>query len=274
MLTLPPGLMEAHFMRSGVDVARTAVACGLSVMGSWVELIASTSAPIDAFCLWHGNTSSSGAYINYNAEIGVGAAASEVVVVPTFQVGQLQDNVGVGRSPFWFPVPRIPAGSRIAARGACTNFGATVDLGLDGFRAGPEGSPYPRGGIEQITSVSSCLGPAVTPGVSNAFGTIVQIHSSTPSRYAALIWGIANSNSAAAARNYVMRIYAGAASSEVKIADVAFVQSTAERVDYDSDRLILLGRPIPKGTRISVAIATSSGTAPDTLYPIILGVRG
>lgn len=117
--------------------ATTATSRGTSVdpgavantKGSWVQLSAATTHPIRWMFLHIGNqgniTRTDGTYL---VDIGVGAAASESVIVPNLMF--MIDDAADEPVPSYigpFPVS-IPTGSRLAVRGACTITDATDRL--------------------------------------------------------------------------------------------------------------------------------------------------
>jgi hypothetical protein len=116
-----------------VDAGSTA-----NTKSAWTEIVASTTAPIKLLYLLYGPESSTahggGGESTSLVDIGVGAAASEVVVLANLAVSRQRPYVPHVLGPI--PVD-IPAGSRIAVRAQCSS---TVDdhyqlgigiLGLD-----------------------------------------------------------------------------------------------------------------------------------------------
>jgi len=104
-----------HSMPATVDegVLITASA-STNTKGSWTELIASTT--YDSFGFWLKFTASFTAATieDILADIGIGAAASEVVLMPNLMVGARADTQNFGGLIF---IPLfIPKGTRVAAR--------------------------------------------------------------------------------------------------------------------------------------------------------------
>lgn len=109
----------------------TTVTVGFSgAKGSWVELTASTSRPMKSFYLRLGNDHASGPAAVYALDIGVGAAASETVIladVPLVQNSNPQSLTPQYLGPFFVD---IPEGTRIAARAATDVGSGNVDFDI------------------------------------------------------------------------------------------------------------------------------------------------
>lgn len=128
------GIGRSHCVTYG---ATTATSRGTSIdpggsantKGSWVQLSAATTHPIRWMLLHLGNQANSARTdATYVVDIGVGAAASESVIVANlmFMIDDAYDEpVPAYIGPF--PVS-IPTGSRLAARAACTITDATDRL--------------------------------------------------------------------------------------------------------------------------------------------------
>jgi hypothetical protein len=88
--------------------------------GAWGQVVASTDVPIRALIpvVLNGNAAYSDA--DWLIDIGVGAAAAEVVLVPNLPAGSSAAADLVTPST-WPPIPvDVPAGTRIAARSQCS----------------------------------------------------------------------------------------------------------------------------------------------------------
>lgn len=108
------GAVTASSVGTSVDPGGTA-----NTKGAWAPLIAATTIPYRWVCVSIGHTNVLGANTSWTVDIGIGAASSEVVVVPDLAVygGSVGDaNPAVG---LCFPLS-IPAGTRIAARAQCS----------------------------------------------------------------------------------------------------------------------------------------------------------
>jgi hypothetical protein len=119
--TLTDNILPTTGESSGVAVV--AVTAGNGSKGSYAQLIASTAARSRHLIISLLTT----AVTLFAVDIGVGAAASEVVVIPNILV---QMTTAVGAETFIIEVPfDIALGSRIAAR-AQSSAANTINVGL------------------------------------------------------------------------------------------------------------------------------------------------
>jgi len=99
----------------GTLVAPSAVA---GTKGSWVQLTSSTSTRIDALMVMtQGSTSNQTAGI-YTVDIGIGAAASETIIVPDYMARFSSGEEQLAVNPLIPLSFNIPSGVRLAARAA------------------------------------------------------------------------------------------------------------------------------------------------------------
>ncbi|MCE9561874.1 MAG: hypothetical protein K8U57_07455 [Planctomycetes bacterium] len=106
---------------AGTASTGTAVDPGTSAntKGAWTQLSASTNYPWRGLLVSFASGSTSGATVSYLADVGIGGAGSEQVIVDNMQLAKNSSN-GLGPSWWgWFPCD-IPAGTRVAARCQCT----------------------------------------------------------------------------------------------------------------------------------------------------------
>lgn len=134
--------------------------------GAWSELIASTAE--DSYGVWVflQGLAISATDTSCLVDIGLGAAASEVVVIPNIDAGTA-DFANRGAKYFFFPI-FIPSGQRIAARAqaAMVSDLVTVAITLEKRNAYPD--VYAR--VTDYGAVTaSSRGTLVTAGL-NAFG--------------------------------------------------------------------------------------------------------
>ena len=104
----------------------TAVDAGASVntKGSWVELTASTSAAAGWLVINVQPPPSMTGSASFLIDIGTGAGGAETVIIPDVFIVPMISGDGIWPAAFHFPVA-IAAGTRIAARAACSSNGAT-----------------------------------------------------------------------------------------------------------------------------------------------------
>lgn len=123
MLFVPYGA-NSFAVRQSNNSARPSATQGTSVTpavgskGSWVTLIASLNFDTYGLLICINNNSASAASRNSAMDIGIGAAASEVVLIPNLIAG---NAAGYTSGGLWYYFPIfIPAGTRIAARAQST----------------------------------------------------------------------------------------------------------------------------------------------------------
>lgn len=93
--------------------------------GAWAQLIASTVREAKGFTLLGWGDTSSSSSVRFHADVGVGAAGSEQIVLADVALAQEGFRVGLRGTPIgpiWTP---IPAGSRIAVRAQCSSAAAS-----------------------------------------------------------------------------------------------------------------------------------------------------
>lgn len=126
------GFSTATSLGTSIDPGATA-----NTKGAWVQITGSTTYDLAGFFLGLDGTSQTPGSATYffNVDVGVGAAGSEVVVLPDFSFVMTMTNaprrsLRPSYTPF-LPI-QVPAGSRIAVRAQCTGasspsrlFGAT-----------------------------------------------------------------------------------------------------------------------------------------------------
>lgn len=120
MLLVPGGAfsfgnVERNYTRAGSGVG-TAVTPVVGSKGAWAQAIASLSGDTYGLMITIHNSATSAANRTYAVDIGVGAAGSEVVIIPDLigSSAAAYGSVGGGHH-YYFPI-FIPAGSRVAVR--------------------------------------------------------------------------------------------------------------------------------------------------------------
>lgn len=119
------GFLEASGVDT-LDTSGTAVDPGVTAntKGSWVELVAATTRTYRQVTLALLKTAALSSTLGWLVDIGVGAAGSEVVVVPDLMAGAYQFGNYITPAMATRPV-NIPAGSRVAVRAQSTSTNAT-----------------------------------------------------------------------------------------------------------------------------------------------------
>ena len=121
MLFVPNGANSFGLIQSSVGTTRINAAQGTSVTpavgskGAWAQVIASLTDEVYGLLININSNFGSAASRNSVIDIGVGAAASELVLIPNLIAGNAITYNAGGGLWYYFPVS-IPAGTRIAVR--------------------------------------------------------------------------------------------------------------------------------------------------------------
>jgi hypothetical protein len=224
--------------------------------GSWVELSASTSE--DANMLLFGVTAAtfvSGTNTSTLIQIGIGPAASEVVIVDWFNGGSL--NMTAPNAYPFVPLPvEIPAGSRLVCRVQSLVASKTVDVGVLTWWDDNLGFAAPK----KIVSIGADT--ATSSGVTlGGIGVWTEIVASTTEPYRALVMSPTLNTATAATATIVTDVGIGAAAAEVVIGSATIYSNTTEIIGvagwYRVPELVV-PRFIPQGTRLSCRLATAN----------------
>lgn len=251
-------LMRASSAISYVSVTASAT---IHTKGAWSELVASTPFAVTMVVVSAQGMSTSTAATDGLLDIGIGAAASETVLIPDLGVGFC--SVTRQEQKRWtFPVA-IPAGTRIAARLqsliASDICNVSVDLyGGETFDGTPYGATVDALGVDAATS----KGVAATSGTTNVFGSWVQLIASTTRPYRFL--GVAvggNASAGLSTADNLVEIGVGAAASETVLAAFSFISTSTEIVlPFPPEWVSPRGFSIPAESRIAARISSSIAT--------------
>lgn len=246
------GAYENDGVRTADSLLTTVTASASAhTKGAWVELVASTlgGSSMTVFCA---HNSVAGDYL---LDIGIGAAGSEVVIVPNLHLFG-----GIDLTEVSIPIPlSIPRGARIAARAQCQASGSrTIRCGVAIHRGG-----YASSGLSMMTAygivTASSRGTSCDPGAVANTKTTVEIASSTGRPIRSLIVSICPSEAGltlASWAGWVFDVQVGAASSEVVVIPNLHVRASST---IDNPRHTYIGPlpcAIPAGSRLSVAVQT------------------
>lgn len=231
--------------------------------GSWVQLVASSAANADGIILITGQSTAD----SYLLDIGVGAAASESVVVSNVPVHERASSYIVGT--YFIPVS-IPAGSRVSAR--CQAGGSGSLLRLIGYLVTttvPISSATTIATYGDVTA--SSRGTQIDPGgVANTKGSWVEITSSLSADVKFIVPMFANLNGARATYNFLVDIGTGGEGGEsVVIADL-YLGSTADNDELTPQAYPPLPVTIASGTRVAVRAQCNGTDATDRLIDFIM----
>lgn len=248
----------------------TATAGGVAHMkGAWTEVISATTEPYTMVSLCIDSPTGSNT-IDTSAllDIGVGAALSEVVVVPNLPVGYISvGNNIVYRFPLY-----ISKGSRVAIRTQAAVALQTVGV-VFVFGQLPDKGPSPSRVVAMGVSTATSQGVAVSvPGATNTKGSWTEIIAATAEPFAGLLIGMQGaSDTALGNHDCLLDIGIGAAGSEVVILpDMAFRASTNEGFRQGVPGANYVRRHIPAGARLAARWATvnTSNSIDVSLYGV------
>lgn len=265
-----PGIPAAGcFVESDAYVAVTPNATA-NVEGGWVEIIAATDFEA-SFVVVTVSQNIQSAIHDYLVDIGIGAAASEKILIPDLHVSAY----GVAATNYtWnvyeFPLA-VPKGSRISARaqssGGANGLHVSVHLFGGGFL-----SPAPLGVVEAWGSSSADSGgTSIDPGGTiNTKGAWVQLTAATA--FDIHVLGVALGNQRNTGRTFCdwkIDIGIGAAASEKGLVlDLPLrAQTGADNVHPTTYPLLPVS--IPKGSRVSARAECTISDATDRLFDII-----
>jgi hypothetical protein len=228
--------------------------------GSWTQLIASTSHAAETLVVTIlPGTAQSGQNRSTQLDIGIGAAASETVLIPDIQVGHT-----LNLTSFVFPIS-VAAGTRISARCRSATASQTVGVLLSLRQAGDH-SAAPTTATAYGVNAAASQGTTLTiAGAINTESAWTEISASTAddiSRMVVTLGAAGGTTLADAAGN--VDIGYGASSSEVEVVtDIPYEMSSAEQIRP------MVAFPysvtIPAGSRLVArykATVVGSGTTP------------
>ena len=186
MIPARPGFLDTQASTTTTSSAGTTITASATphTKGNWTQLIANTGARSLGILIALDNTAVAATATNMLLDIGIGAAASETVLIPDLAAGFiLNENASNTFAAYYFPI-FIPSGVRLSARCQALIASDTVSCRIHLFQR-PQGAGWvgTRVTAYGVTSASS-LGTAVTHG-NNAYGTAAVISASTtnPIRY-------------------------------------------------------------------------------------------
>lgn len=225
--------------------------------GAWTELLASIEAPGSWLHVTLLNASASRSLV----DIGIGAAASEVVLIPDLYHEVNSANAQNAPRSYLLPVA-VPSGARLVARTQSTNASQAIYVNAHVVSRALT-SPMPLGQVEALgIDVANTRGVVIDPGASaNTDSAWSQLIAATGFAYRWLMIGIGHSSGVvAAAATWLVDIAIGGAGAEVVVVpDILVGGSTAN--DLPLPGSVSLPVAIPAGTRVAARARCSLGTA-------------
>ena len=155
---------------------------------AWTQVFSATNFEITELDVLMVNTGTSGAQSDALVDIGIGAAASEVVIVPNILAGWRQNlQAGVPSSGLRFPV-YIPAGTRVAVRAQSLETSKTINTVIVARGGASQPSTGQYAGVDAIgVTTASSQGTSHTAGNTGSFSAWASVGSVTTRDYRAVL---------------------------------------------------------------------------------------
>lgn len=239
----------------------------INTKGAWAELVAATSLESFGFWLSYSDVFITATNTSMLVDIGIGAAGSEVVIVPDINCAGAER--GLGKQTFW-PL-FVPAGVHIAARTQAVIASDTVNVRIFLLQSPQTFDPYifntcTAYGVDATNSRGTSYTPHATAFTKGSWAQ-VSASSSRDHRAWQVIVDPLGSTALTGAALYV-DIGAGAAASEQVVSpDSYFVSSVQEIVDGPVVPVPAYC-PVASGTRIAVR-GSASGASMSALGAIV-----
>lgn len=260
-----PSAWETLGATTSGSTGTTVTSGGANTKGSWAQVDASLDAAC-ALLVVAIRMQSSGGHSIF-VDIGVGAAASESVVIPNLHVA------GSAQDVHYFAIPvAIPAGSRIAARSQCSS--ATQDCFVMAYAqtAGPLTSP-PSTVVTYGAETGDTTGISLDAGGSvNTKGSWTTITASTTAAINALAVNFGGQrNTSRTNTGMLVDIATGGSGSEVVLLSNIFIgtSGSAEQIAPMCTPPFVVPT-IPSGTRLAARVQANTTDASDRLIDVIL----
>ena len=237
--------------------------------GAWAELIASTGDAYDGLVLSCDSTFAGSVDSARLLDVGIGAAASEVVIVPELDVGGWL----LAQSQHIILPVHIPKGSRVALRCQGVQISDADVIYFGGYLRAENGRRSPSSLVAMGTSTSTSTGTTLTtPGAANTKGAWTQITASTPQAFRAILVQVtlAAGTTTIPASNLKVDVAVGASGTEsVIVANMNMRSSTIEAIS-DGVPQTTVPVHIPAGSRLAMRYQAQDTSVP--LAGSIIGV--
>lgn len=262
---------NAGYVAGSTNGTAVTAAGSADTKGSWAELISSTSesAVMIVVHIMHGTPSGSGN--DFLIDIGVGAAASEEIIVSNLIGSRPTTITGSAESKqYAFPI-NISKGSRIAARIQCSNasFVANVTVGL---MAGSFSSASPAANVVAFGDNTGDSGGTLIVPAQNSKGSWAElVASSDEIKGFSLGFGTAGNTNMTTLRN-AYDIAVGSAGNEEIILHDYIIRATDQEIIAPSSSNYY-GISVAEGERISARASSSSSNTDRNLDLVLYGVK-
>jgi hypothetical protein len=244
-------------------------AVGTNTKGSYVELVASTARPATGIRVYIRQVTSSVLGSGVMADIAIGGAGSEVVIIENLKIN-LGQQAGDGIYAWFLPI-NIPEGVRISAAVQSSetiqDVSIFVQLFDSSFRTGSMGSKVIAIGDDTATTNGSIIDPGASQ---NTKGAYTEINASTSVDLYGFNYSLGTNLSASTGGNlgFLVDIAVGSAGNEeVIVGDIGMCINNREQNSYNS---FYSDIAIPSGSRISARAQSSTNNDPQRLFDIII----
>jgi len=230
--------------------------------GTYTELIASTAFATIGVLITIKRLSSTLA--DCLVDIAVGAAGSEVVLVPNIL---FSSKSGLFPCGIFFVPLSVPAGTRVSARIQATTGSTTLTVGI--HMIGGEGLPTVQRCENWGAATADSGGVAVNPGaVADTKGVYSELIAASAFAVSWIVVCIGNLiNGTETTANYQLDIAIGAAAAEqVLVPNLHFIVDAA--FDFGFPQFFALPCSIPAGTRVAARSQSSTTDATDRVKDV------
>lgn len=233
---------------------------------AWVQIVAATAAQADGFFLniQPGDTG----IADFLVDVGIGAAASETVIVSNLLYTSGIGDAAPGRA--YFPIPIAP-GTRIAVRAQCSDTAsASVRMILTLVTGGISTALVSRQATTYGADTSDSGGTAVDAGGStHTKGAWAELTSSVTRDFHQCVICVGNRNNAAnTQQNILLDLGVGGAGSEtVVVPDLYFRGRDQEEV---VPKMSWVPLTVRAGQRLAARIQSSTNDATDRVIDVVV----
>lgn len=235
--------------------------------GGYEELSAATADDWSGFVVNFGVASSSSN--RYLVDIAIGAAASEVVILPNVYI---QPSTLQGYTSFRVPL-QVPAGSRVAVRCSSSQNGGTMKVGITGLVANAANPPGFTTATAIVAADTGNVRPSsISVSATTSATTWTELEDVTAAEYGAfLMIASENATPGTSGQGLRMSLATGAAAAETAIGGGELQSNTANPL-LARAILPLIETTAAAGVRLSANIqAAVPGT--DTYFVGLIGFR-
>ncbi len=226
----------------------------------WAQLIASTARHTDWAIVTLTNNSAAARYL---VDIGIGAAAAEVVRIPDLHFGQIAANRP--GPAYLFPL-HVPAGSRLSARCQCSTLSSTLQVSVRLI----SGTFLGAGGMGLVTAYGVNTADsgltAVAAAAANVEGGWVQLSAATAYPMRWLVFHPSHDAAAVATiHNALLEVGIGALGAEVVVMPDQVVRLHT-LPDVPQPNVFSFPVNIPAGVRLCVRAQADIAASASSIY--------